>query len=176
MRQTAIFLVANPGVGVIGTLVHMALFAFCALLAVAQVCETPADRCARRHPDVSIRAFRVRAATPKEVQTSRGSVGRWLMGKIAINTCAAFSMQEFFANSDFVWIVNVETRRSFVAGTWSKNQYRYQQTKHEMTKKKRKDKTKMSALRELGTRRSKSFAKLILLLDCRGIPVCTMSL
>lgn len=130
MRQTAMFPVANPGVGVIGTLVHVALFAIRALLAVAQICEIPADRCARCHPDVSIRALRVRAATPKEVQTSRGSVGRWLMGKIAINTCAAFSMQEFFANSDFVWIMDVETRRSFVAGTWSKNQYRYQQTKN----------------------------------------------
>jgi hypothetical protein len=117
MRQTAMFSVADPGVGVIGALVHVALFAVCALLTVAQSCEIPADRCARRHPDVSIRAIRIRATTPKEVQTSRGSVGRWLMGKVAINTCAAFSMQKFFANSDFVWIVDIETRRPFVAGT-----------------------------------------------------------
>lgn len=125
MRQTAMFPVANPGVGVIGTLVHVAFFAVRTLLAVAQSCEIPADRCARGHPNVSIRAFRVRAATPKEVQTSRGSVGRWLMGKVAINTCATISMQEFFANSDFVWIVDIETRRPFVAGTWSRNQYSF---------------------------------------------------
>lgn len=117
MGQPTTLLVAHSSVGVVWALVNVSFCTRRALFTVAQGCKVPANRCARRHPDVSIRALRVRTTTTKEVQTSWGSVRRWFMGKIATYTCTAFTMQEFLANSDFVWVVDIETRRPFVAGT-----------------------------------------------------------
>ena len=118
MRQSAALLVADACVGVVRTLVDVSLITLGALLAVTQMREPPTHRRARRHLNVGVATFGVRAAPAQKMHTSRGSVGRRFMGEIATYTCVAMaSLQEVLADGYLVGVVDVGTRRSFVAGT-----------------------------------------------------------
>lgn len=75
MGQLATFLVADADVGIVWTLVHVALFAGLALFAVSQGCERTAYRGAGCGTDVCVAAFRVRAPASKEMHTGWGAVG-----------------------------------------------------------------------------------------------------
>ena len=94
------------------------------------------------------------------------------MGKIAFYTCAAFTMQEFLANRNLVRIVDIQTRRSFVAGAYTSISIDIIKPTKTKAKKRKKQKSK---IRERGTRRSKSLAKFIFLLDRRWFSVYIVS-
>ena len=67
---------------------------------------------------MSVSAVIVRAAAFHKMQTSRGSMGRWLMGKIAVFTCAAVTcLKKVLADGNLVGVVGVETSWSLVTST-----------------------------------------------------------
>lgn len=120
MRKLASLLVAKTFVCVIWAFVDMPFFTLAALFTVAKGREGPADRGTGGHADVCVATLRVRASLSKEVHTSGGAVGGGLMGKITAVTCAALaSLKEILADCNFVWIMSVVTRGSFVACTWN---------------------------------------------------------